>query len=463
MKQSTLDSIILSSRHYHDDESHLVMFRCPSCQSFAKRRLTITTFVPLVVMTLVMMQFYHFWRLNRQIRDLKSEESESLMIESIEHHIQQPHINKSSNSSTTLQTFPPLSKLSKRNSFGACLMVKGDNDFLTEWLPYHFTILPLRYLLIASDSNNTEDPRHVLDRWNVSNTGLHYKIVNISDLETITHNAFQVDPIRDLNRFNRGLKKKRLPPINSTDDLLFQRDVAHHHLMHKQLVLISYCTKYMKELGVQWVTFHDTDEFMVINRNEGSIDLMGNANATVVDILQSNPQPDTTSKGECYVLPRVTVGAMENYTCLGSKNIIRFATDKFDKLEVFNTLRFQQHADKNDFSKNRFGKAFLNINSLSQKELEMKPNNIHRPFPISCPRPVAQVSESPFYLMHYVGGWERFRAKRDIRRGFAEWQERAMIADSTSCCAQQVFRWLPQFVHQVGLQRAQYLLGTTAT
>jgi hypothetical protein len=62
--------------------------------------------------------------------------------------------------------------------------------------------------------------------------------------------------------------------------------------------------------------------------------------------------------------------------------------------------------------------------------------------------------------MYYVGDWERFQTKGDIRRGFAEWQERAMIADSTSCCAQQIFRWLPQFVHQVGLQRAQFLLGT---
>jgi hypothetical protein len=288
---------------------------------------------------------------------------------------------------------------------------------------------------------------------------LHYKIVHVSDFETTTHGPFQVDLKRDLHRFNRDLQKRGLSPINNTDDLLFQRDVAHHHLMHKQMALISYCTRYMKQQGVQWVTFHDTDEFLVINRNEESIELIGNANSTVVDILQSNPRTNASMESQCYVLPRVTVGAMDNYTCPGSEDTIRFAKDNFEHLEVFSTLRFQQHADKDDFSKNRFGKAFLNISILSQQQVDSKPHNIHRPFPNSCPRPIAQVSKSPFYLMHYMGAWERFRAKGDIRRGFDEWQKRARIVDSTSCCAQQAFQWLPQFVQQVGLERAQYLLG----
>jgi hypothetical protein len=445
-------------------------------QNVPPRNFRITNMVmPMIVISLATVQFYHCWQVTGAKRGLEVVGSEMpvfLAKSLLRYSLRDPsHENPTAGSSHPLSAllpqpfaFTPLPKLPQHQSIGACLMVKGDNDLLSEWIPYHFTVLPLRHLLVATDNNNTEDPQQVLDRWKLANTGLNFKIVNVSSFESTMHGPLQFDLEKDLVRYNRDVQKKGQPTVNSTEDLLFQRDVAHHHLMHKQTALISYCTNYMKEAGVRWVTYHDTDEFLVINRNEPSMDLSALAdhywNATALDILQKHSTTNSSFKDQtCYVLPRVTVGATENFTCPEADDTVRFARRNFDHFSIFNTLRFHKHAKKDDFAKNRFGKAFVNIHNLSQHELDSKPNNIHRPFPRKCPRPVAQVSKSPFYLLHYVGGWERFHAKGDIRRGYSEWRKRAMIADSTSCCEQQPYRWLAQFIQQVGLERAQYLMG----
>jgi len=81
--------------------------------------------------------------------------------------------------------FPPLPVLSRNESFGACLMVKGDNDLLSEWIPYHYTLLPLRHLLVVTDVGNLEDPRSVLNKWRTANTNLDWWVANVSEFETM--------------------------------------------------------------------------------------------------------------------------------------------------------------------------------------------------------------------------------------------------------------------------------------
>ncbi|KAG7352173.1 hypothetical protein IV203_008221 [Nitzschia inconspicua] len=429
-------------------------------------RLWARRILPVATVSLAILQFYHCLHLTgtvgRQIQVVSHDDESQIMnrtsiLPRKRQSIPLLSLNQASTTDafSTSPAFPPLPISPRHRTFGACLMVKGDNDLLTEWLPYHFTKLPLRHLLIATDTDNPEDPQQVLERWEHAHTGLKYKIVNVSEFESSMYGPFLVDDSENgLQRFNRDLKRKGLPPVNSTNDISFQRNVAHHHLMHKQVAMISYCTQYMKEQGVSWVTYHDTDEFLVINQKESSVALK-NGNTTVVDILEMLP----LSNKSCHVLPRVTVGALENFTCPGAEDTVRFANNNFDSFSIFNTLRFHQHANLDDFSKNRFGKAFVNLFHISSKELQSKPHNIHRPFPNSCPRPLADVSKSLFFLTHYVGAWDRFQAKGDVRRGYAEWLDRAMISDSTWCCSQQQHTWLSQFVRQVGLERARYLLG----
>jgi hypothetical protein len=312
--------------------------------------------------------------------------------------------------------------------------------------------------------------------------GLDYLVVNASVFEHM-YGPFLADETKIMDQLNRDLRKKGRPVVNNTDHPLYQQDLTHKRLIHQQRGLISYCLNYMKGKDVRWVTLFDTDEFLAVNRlgfddyvvspkdNETK---QNNSNVlfrqrrhlppvdsheTVVDIIHSLQQVGEPLK-PCHLMPRVTFGAKDNFTCPGSEDLQKFAKSNLH-YDILNTLRYHQHANKDDFSKNRFGKVFLDMKNMD--DISSKPHNIHRPFPKHCVRPVATVSEAPFFLMHYVGGWGRFQAKSDKRRDFETWKERAAIDDSTSCCNQKTYTWLSRFVDKVGLDRAKFLIGEAKT
>lgn len=381
-------------------------------------------------------------------------------------------------SSSAELRFPPLPLVPKNESFGACFVVKGDNDLLSEWIPYHYTILPLRYLVVVTDDDNKEDPTVVLKKWTTAQTDLNWWVFNISEFESI-HGEFDAEAA-----FKSSLSKihrKEKMPSNGTIHPKVYEEFAHKKLIHKQNAMITHCTKFMKERGVRWTSLYDTDEFLAINRigadeqreqrnktienAETSDDTYGvrpylppiDSNATVVDIIQSFQKAKEPLES-CHVLPRVLFGASENITCPGSEDVKAFARENFN-YPGLSTLRFQQHAAKTDFENNKFGKVFVDVSNISDDLLAGRPRNIHRPFPGVCKRPIVSIQDSPFYLMHYVGRWERFQAKNDTRRGYKKWREMADVSDSTSCCQQEAYRWLHRFVDQVGLRRARFLLG----
>lgn len=111
------------------------------------------------------------------------------------------------------QTFlSPLTRLSAKESFGACLMLKEDNALLYEWLAYHYTTLPLRYVYVGSDVGNLQDPSEVLERWKIANTGLQYWVQNASQFIHRHGHEYGI--------------------INSTED-------AHHAFVHRTLASLS--------------------------------------------------------------------------------------------------------------------------------------------------------------------------------------------------------------------------------
>ena len=48
-------------------------------------------------------------------------------------------------------------------AFSACLLIKDNNIILPEWLAYHYTVLPLRRLIVAVDTLSHTDPSQILD------------------------------------------------------------------------------------------------------------------------------------------------------------------------------------------------------------------------------------------------------------------------------------------------------------
>ena len=50
-------------------------------------------------------------------------------------------------------------------SWSACLLIKDNNIILPEWLAYHYTVLPLRRLIVGVDPSSNFDPQPIFDMY----------------------------------------------------------------------------------------------------------------------------------------------------------------------------------------------------------------------------------------------------------------------------------------------------------
>ena len=343
--------------------------------------------------------------------------------------------------------YPVIPRLDMNNSFGACLMLKEDNDLLYEWLAYHYTVLPLRYIFVGSDVGNQQDPADVLQRWELADTGLQYWV----------HNASWF-------RERHGIHND-----NGNGDA---RSNAHHAFLHRQRGFITHCSEFMKKQGMHWVTFIDSDEFFVLNRlgddddKETDIEpirfqsrqaIPHNPNATVLETIRrlAPIQP----LGPCYTIPRLLYGALENVTCGEHAEAAReLATANEFQYSQLSTLRFTQHSRKGEFASSRFAKVMVDLSNLTHETLQKRPRSIHRPFRPECGPAVVHFPNAAFYLNHYIGSWDRYSSRNDSRRNRKEWEKRAFLKAGNSC-DKGVHSWFPRFIDKVGLDRARFLLG----
>jgi hypothetical protein len=338
--------------------------------------------------------------------------------------------------------------------FGACLLIKQDNDLLYEWLAYHVMVLPLKYVVVGSDLGNTEDPALVLER---------YRSVGLLDYQVLNASVFS-----DRHGVYRG---------NYSEKAL----QAGRELVHRQNGFITTCIDTLKEKGIGWTIFSDTDEFLVLNRlledeinslktkhgrrsqpmSNISFHIRRNlptveSDATLLDVI-TQIQKSGHQIGPCYTIPRLLFGALENVTCPNAQSVVDLAKRSF-RFESISTLRFVQHAKKGEFDFNRWAKVIIDVSQLSNETTAIQPKNIHRPFSEYCSPPFVNTYDSYFLLNHYVQSWERYSARQDDRRNRQEWEKRSHMTSGTSC-DQAIHRWFPRFIQRVGSRRAKFLLG----
>lgn len=366
----------------------------------------------------------------------------------------------------------------RKDTFGACVMVKDDNDLLYEWIAYHYTVLPLGMLVVGSDIGNTQDPAQVLRRWDKAGIpDFRYWILQPDDF-IHRHGAY--------NQSTTALSSKR---DLSENDI---RNLNHHALIQRQKGFLTTCTELLKKQGAQWVVYIDTDEFVTLNplatddelleidgKRHSSISNRSYAirnriantymNRTVIDIISDLQL--TKDISECYTMPRLLVGALENRTCHDvygwnrTREIARNALN--DQYQHMSTLRFTQHAKKGDFSRSKYGKVMLDLSKISEETVRLQqPRNIHRPYAKHCgPAGGAHFPDSFFFLMHYIGSWERYMSRGDLRRSRSEWEERAFVdfvtsdATGSSACASRIQDWYSRLFETVGEVHAKFLLG----
>ena len=158
----------------------------------------------------------------------------------------------------------PASALKESASFGnlkevkgmsSCLFIMDDTIRLIEWLAYHYTVLPLQYLIVGIDPHSTNPHRivQVLDRWK--------SYINITVWD---------DPQTYLAHvpWDKGWKRKYwLAP--GVMNPLYNNKTSHGYKSqeHKrrQNIFTTYCYREHFAAKRNWVINLDTDEFLIPN------------------------------------------------------------------------------------------------------------------------------------------------------------------------------------------------------
>ena len=229
----------------------------------------------------------------------------------------------------------------------------------------------------------------------------------------------------------------------------------------------------MKSIGLHWVIYTDSDEFVVTNHlgSDKDTTVLDDPNIDKTAYLLRQELPKDTSRvtvldsiskintiqnfTSCYTMPRVLYGALENASCPEATKYVARDDLFYNRMS---TLRFHQHAKKGDFSMSKYGKVIMDVSRLSDSTISRQPRNIHRPYKPECRPGFALFPNSLFYLNHYLGSWERYSSRKDNRRNMEEWKKRASITTETTC-DHAVYGWFDDFLEIVGVERANFLLG----
>jgi Glycosyl transferase family 2 len=310
------------------------------------------------------------------------------------------------------------------STFAACLLVMDDNHRLTEWLAYHYHILPLRYLVIAVDERSQTTPTHILNQWRRRNM----TIIEWTDAD-----------------FWRRKDGSLLQPM--PDDALFQQKRDRHR--GRQKYFYKQCLLHMKRARRTWVSLHDSDEYLVYNRN-----LVHQS-----PIAAAIPTPSTAEAGAmiryinqqrhagepyfattpCLGVPRLFFGAdparinaakvARNVPPVLVGDHVSESQESHGNLAMaMDTLVYRHHAPRDDFVKNALGKVLMDVSRI---DVAAAPYfmSLHRPIKTICPAPWHKDADAGLRIHHYLGSWDSYSFRDDARRGgersWEQWEYKA--------------------------------------
>ena len=81
--------------------------------------------------------------------------------------------------------------------------------------------------------------------------------------------------------------------------------------------------------------------------------------------------------------------------------------------------------------------------------------SIHRPLLCTCSQPIRPYRTSILRVHHYIGTWEQYAARPDIRRSRSVYDNFAYVDDGVSFELQ---NWLRRFIDTVGVDKSHLLL-----
>jgi hypothetical protein len=338
----------------------------------------------------------------------------------------------------------------------ACLLVKDDNHWLSEWLAYHYYVLPLKHLIVVKDPTSKTSPQPVFDLWK-----------SRIRIETWEDDRFLHKSILQKKGEGYGVRLHRL----------------------RQQFFYASCLRHLKKEGASWVVLVDTDEFVrpnmyrMINVTEPRRKQGDKTGSTATSAPQSTATPDLsiygstlqwlrqqipdeTSKAEvtCLHVPRIQITSNKT-----DNSIINTDTPAGFNGSQFLTTRWRVHNGQDiQFGHNLDGKNVINVQWLDASLIPRRAISAHRIIESLCPATEGNwLSHRHSYLLiyHYLGTLEQFTYREDPRNQIEKRPKRdhklwsttghkpvATIRDDS------MPRWLTGFVNHVGNEEAHRLL-----
>lgn len=362
-------------------------------------------------------------------------------------------------------------------TMAACLLVNDDTIKLTEWIAYHYTILPLSHLIVAIDPNSL----------------LESKIKNVLSLwkDRLEHlEVWSQDTWMTLNA-TQGWRQSIYQSENSTDyarwfiDPNSVKGRFHRHNRRQQHFSIQ-CMRQLKTLNASWVLHTDTDEFLTYNYLENDEDvnnfdayrkresealqekheerirelrkrvlpirqkLPDMGNVTIVDFMSHFQIP-----GACFHVPGLQMSAKESRLSSVTKDV----PPQIDARKLM-TLRHRKYGTKSG----RFTKAMIDVSKVDWDLLvDDQVVTIHTPIRDVCPYNGVSGSgydyiASVFRLHHYAGTFRSFQERqndgRRTRLQTFHLRDVEPVGENDD-----VRPWIKAFVNKVGISDAIELLS----
>jgi hypothetical protein len=364
--------------------------------------------------------------------------------------------NSSSSSTSSLrsrQAASPSSLHRNKNNdtLSSCLMVMDDNHRLTEWIAYHYTVMNLRHLVILSDPRSRFSPTDMLAKWK----------------PYVTIEEWTEADYMDASFAKRA--KVFLADVNQTD-----RRVQQSYHMERQSKFIQKCAWHMQDLHKTWVSFHDIDEYYVLNSKlvAEADEKMGEPGSVLnlINSVQEHLEPldaltvglpmNEQYSGPCVTTYRVPYGAIES-----TDEEIRNNVPDFVDPAQFETLRWR-HQRRPDGKRSQIGKSLLDVSrvpdlkNMKWADREKTPFSPHRLLPI-CP-PVHYSAQAFVRINHYVGSWEYYTYRvNDGRKGASKnrkaWEIKANLTGGNF--GDEARPWVNGFVRLFGETESVRLLA----
>eukprot|EP00588_Corethron_pennatum_P000311 CAMPEP_0194282560 /NCGR_PEP_ID=MMETSP0169-20130528/23396_1 /TAXON_ID=218684 /ORGANISM="Corethron pennatum, Strain L29A3" /LENGTH=486 /DNA_ID=CAMNT_0039027921 /DNA_START=14 /DNA_END=1474 /DNA_ORIENTATION=- len=392
----------------------------------------------------------------------------------------------------------------------ACLLVKDENDRLPEWIAYHLTTAPLKFLIVAVDPLSKVEPTDILKGFNGTD-GL--VIWQWFDGDYMPPRIFKKAK-EQFRLYKRG--------IYEPDD----KPQAHTFHVMRQNHFVSACLLRMKLMGKRWVFHIDADEFLTFNSIDreqdpypplsganyveqavsGSIrkeeweetaELLRNGvsqykggtvpgvsgrskeimrvreqvpkvgRETIEKFILKHKKRPPFSDRRGFMLPRLYFSGLRSDPDIISANVPK----EFDPKNLF-TMKYLIHANRGWFEHNGHGKTLMDI---SQFKIGTFPlfgiavKNVHNLMMQDRARTMYETlysdedilpfNDALFRVHHYSGSWESFSFKSDGRRTKEDYKKKNDILDPL--LSDDMRPWLQAFVNKVGIRVAQELLRDT--